>query len=151
MKKQIFTLALSVAVGAGLAAAAPLAQDQSAPDQSNGAPQTHQGWQGRRMNPDQQAQRLAKRLKLSDDQQNQVKSILADQMQQMQSIRQDTSLQPQDRRAKVQSLREDSSNKIRALLNDDQKKKYDDMQKRMHERMEQHRHGTGAPGGNANQ
>lgn len=143
MKKQIFTLALSVGIGAGLALATPMPQDQS---NQQGA--QHQGWGGHRqgMNPDERAQRLSKRLKLSDEQTGQVKLIFSDQMQQMQSIRQDTSLQPQDRRAKMQALRQDTDNKIRGVLNDDQKKKYDAMQQRMQERM-QHRRGQEGNGG----
>ena len=148
MKKQICTFALSVAVGVGLAAAAPMPQDQGS---DQGA--QHQNWnRGRRqMNPDQRAQRLSKRLKLSDEQTGQVKSILSDQMQQMQGIRQDTSLQPQDRRAKMQSLRQDTDNKIRAVLNDDQKKKYDAMQQKMQERMQQRRHQDSNGGAAGNQ
>jgi hypothetical protein len=146
MKKQMFTLALSVAVGVGLAAAAPMPQDQG---NEQGA--QHQGWGGHRqmMSPDERAQRLSKRLKLSDEQTGQVKSIYSDQMQQMQSIRQDTSLQPQDRRAKMQSLRQDTDNKVRGVLNDDQKKKYDAMQQKMQERI-QHRHSqdNSSAGGN---
>ena len=149
MTKQIFTLALSTVVRIGLAAAAPAPQDQS-----NGSAEAHQGWQRRQMNPDKQVQRLSKHLNLSDDQKNQIKPILTDRMQQMQSIRQDTSLQPQDRRAKMHSVRDDADNKIRAVLNDDQKKKYDDMQQKMRERMQQHqqeRQQNGQSGGSGTQ
>jgi hypothetical protein len=152
MKKQIFTLALSVAVGVGLAAAAPMPQDQGN-SQGNEQGAQHQGWGGHRqaMNPDERAQRLSKRLKLSDEQTGQVKSILSDRVQQMQSIRQDTSLQPQDRRAKMQSLRQDTDNKIRGVLNDNQKKKYDAMEQQMQQRMQHRRTQEGNGGGGNNQ
>lgn len=146
INKQIFTLALSAVVGVGLAVAGPAPQDQS------NAP-AHRSWQGHQMDPDQQVQRLSKRLKLSDEQKSQIKPILTDQMQQMQNIRQDTSLQPEDRRTKMRSVREDATNKIKAVLNDDQKKKYDDMQQQMRDRMQQRRQEheqNGQSGGNSN-
>lgn len=131
MKRQFCSLALAAIFGLGGAAAAPLAQDQSAPS-------GHQ--EGRRApDPDRQTKMLAKRLNLSSDQESQVKSILTDRAQKMQSIFSDNSLSQQDRREKMRAVREDSDQKIRALLNDSQKQTYDQMQQEMRERQQNRR------------
>jgi Spy/CpxP family protein refolding chaperone len=80
------------------------------------------------MSPDEELQKLDKALKLTDDQKNQIKPILEDRQQKVQSLRSDTSVSGQDRWGKMRSIREESNSKIRNLLNDDQKKKFDEMQ-----------------------
>jgi hypothetical protein len=97
------------------------------------------------MTPDEELQRLDKALKLTDDQKNQIKPILEDRQQKMQSLRSDTSLSQEDRRSKMRSTFEDSNGKIRGVLNDDQKKKFDEMQQ--HGRGHMGGHG---PGGGSN-
>jgi hypothetical protein len=98
------------------------------------------------MSPDEELQRLDKALKLNDDQKGQIKPILEDRQQKMQSLRSDTSLSQQDRWSKMRSIREDSNGKIRSVLNDDQKKKFDEMD----QHGGRHMHGQG-PGGGPNQ
>jgi Spy/CpxP family protein refolding chaperone len=139
MRKQIFSLALSTIFGLGMAMAAPQnaapapqSQDQSA------APQNGR-WAGRHeADPNKEVQRMTKKLNLTSAQQDQILPILTSRQQQMESIRSDNSLSAQDRRAKFRAVREDSDTKIRAVLNDDQKSKYDQMQKQMHERHSEH-------------
>jgi periplasmic protein CpxP/Spy len=136
MNKQILTLAFSTVFGIGIAAAAPVPQDQQAPPA-----------QGRRVpqSPEQQAAQLGKRLNLSDDQVNQIKPILADQSTKMQALRQDQSSSREDRMAKMKSIREDTDTKIKALLTDDQKAQYDKWQEEQRARMMERRQSGGAP------
>lgn len=88
------------------------------------------------MSVDDRVKMLADRLNLSDDQQSKVKSILTDSQKQQQSIRDDSSLSEDDRRSKMRGLRESTNSKIREVLNDDQKKKFDEMQQQMRGRGE---------------
>jgi hypothetical protein len=89
----------------------------------------HMG-QRHRMSPDEELQRLDKRLNLTDEQKKQIKPILEDRQQKMESLRSDSSLSEEDRRSNMRSTFEESNGKIRNLLNDDQKKKFDEMQQR---------------------
>lgn len=139
MRKQIFTLALSTLFGLGVLAAAP--QDQN---QSNTAP-TQESGRRHQADPKHEANRLAKRLNLTDDQKNQIVPILTERQQQMKSIHEDSSLSPQDRRAKMRSVFEDSDTKIKAVLNDQQKQKYEEIQQSRRDRMQQHREQGPAP------
>jgi len=104
------------------------AQDQNPSASNESAPNAQAVPMHRRApDPEREAQRLGKKLNLSQDQVAQLQPILADRNQQMQSLRGDTSLSQQDRRAKFQSIRQDSNNKIEALLNDQQKQQYEQM------------------------
>ena len=82
MKKQIFTFAVSTIVGAGLALAAPQTQDQSTAPQTQdqqAAPENSQAGHGhRQMDPQRQVKMLTKRLNLTADQQNQIRSMLSE-------------------------------------------------------------------------
>jgi len=147
MKKQVRYLALSTLFGVGVALAMPQAQDQSSSAAPSAAAQTDQSQAHRAADPNQQIKRLTKRLNLSAEQQSQILPILTDRQQQMNNLRADNTLSPTDRREKFRSLRTDSDNKIRAILNDQQKKAYDEMQQRMHDRTRNRRQsaqGTGA-------
>jgi periplasmic protein CpxP/Spy len=87
---------------------------------------------------DEQVQHMTQTLNLTSDQQSQIKSILTNERQQMEALHNDTSTAQQDKMEKFHTLREENSTKIRDVLNDDQKKKYDAMQKE---------HGKGMRGG----
>jgi protein CpxP len=147
MRKQIFSLALSTIFGLGVAMAAPQATTPAPSQDQSAAPQNGH-WAGRHeADPNKQVQRMAKKLNLTADQQNQILPILTSRQQQMESIRNDNSLSQQDRRAKFRAVREDSDTKIRAVLNDDQKKTYDQMQQQMRERHQGHEQNNGTGGG----
>jgi Spy/CpxP family protein refolding chaperone len=90
-----------------------------------------------------QVKNLTEKLSLTDDQQAKVKTILEDTRSQMMKVMQDDSISREDKMAKGRSLREASNGKIRDLLTDDQKKKFDDMQKEAQERMRQRQQGGG--------
>ena len=90
-------------------------------------------------------QMMTKRLNLTPDQVTQVKTIQSDNETQMQAIHSDSSLQPADRRSKMMDLRKAENDKVRAVLNDDQKAKYDAMEAKRHDRMQNGHGGQDAP------
>ncbi len=133
MKKQIFSITLSTLFGLGAAMAAPQTQEQAPPPPNTQSAGPH------KPDPSRQVQMLAKRLNLSEDQQNQILPILTDRQQQIENIRSDSSLSPKDRHAKMRAVREDSEAKIKSVLTDTQKQTYDAMLQHMRDRAQQHR------------
>ena len=100
--------------------------------------------QGRRMpSIEDQLKNLTEKLTLTDDQQAKVKTILEDTRSQMTKIMQDQDMSREDKMAKGRSIREAGNTKIREVLTDEQKKKFDDLQKEMQERMRQRQQGGG--------
>ena len=75
----------------------------------------------------------------------QVKAIDASEHDQMRALHQDTTTAPADKRAKMMAIHQDSTTKVRALLTDDQKTKFDAMQAKMKDRLEEHQGEQGAP------
>lgn len=142
MTKQ--SLLVLVAAGA-LSIAAPFAaaQDAPPPDQQSQTSQEHGGWHHGPMDPAARTKALAKHLNLTADQQSKVQDALQSQQSQMESLRQDTSLSQQDRRAKMMDIHKNTDSQIRALLDSNQQKKWDEMQAKREQRMENHHHGTG--------
>lgn len=70
---------------------------------------------------------LTAKLSLTDDQQAKIRAVLEDEQQQLQA--KDNSLSPQDRTSRLNRIRVSTKNKIRDLLDDDQKYKFDQMEK----------------------
>lgn len=131
---------------AGLVYAVPsaIAQDAGSNDQQT-APSNPPAEHGRghgHMDPAQHAAMLAKRLKLSSDQQTKVEDIFKSEQSQMESLRSDTSVAQQDRRSKMMDIHKSTSDQVRAVLNPDQQKQWDEMQSRREEHMQMHQ---GAP------
>jgi len=113
---------------------------QATPDASEGM----QGHGHGQFDPSKRAAMLAKRLNLSSDQQTKVEEILKSEQSQMQSLRSDSSVSQDDRRSKRMDIHKSSNDQIRGLLNEDQQKKWDEMQTRM---MQGHHRGGAAAGG----
>ena len=134
MKKTVISLVVSSLVG--LAGSLAIAQEQmpASPAQSNGPAQNQPA--PHVVDPNVQAQHMAKRLKLTSDRQSQVLRVLMAQRDLVKSVRDDSSLSHQDRHAKMQSIRADSESKIRALLTDDQKATFDLMQQQRRDRQQ---------------
>ena len=112
-------------------------ENQSSGQQPNAAGRPERrggGW----ANPAEQTQKLTKELNLSSDQQTKVQSILEDQQKQMQALRQDTSAAPEERRAKFMDLHKNTMSQIRGVLNEDQQKKFDEMQQKREQEMGGH-------------
>jgi septal ring factor EnvC (AmiA/AmiB activator) len=87
---------------------------------------------------DQQLKHLTKALKLRDDQQTKVRSVLEEQQKQMEQIRSDASLSRDDRFSKMKEIHESSNTQIKTALDDDQQKKFDEIQQKRQEHMHGH-------------
>lgn len=99
------------------------------------------------MDPSKHAAMLGKRLNLSPDQQSKVEEIFKSEQSQMQSLHADSSVSQEDRHSKMMEIHKSSNDQIRALLNDDQQKKWDEMQSKQQEWMQGHHHGGQGSGG----
>jgi Spy/CpxP family protein refolding chaperone len=96
-------------------------------------------------NPEEQVKRLTKELKLSADQQTQMKQIFADQEKNRDQERESMqNLSPEERRAHFEETRQQVDAKIESILTDAQKQKFTQMRAKM----KQHRMGPppGEPG-----
>jgi protein CpxP len=78
---------------------------------------------------------LTTRLKLTPDQQEKIKPILADRDTQMTALRGDQSASQDDRRAKMMKIRTDTNDKINAVLTPDQQAEFKKMNDEMAARM----------------
>lgn len=116
---------------------------QNPPAQGGGDGQGHGARRGM-PSVDDQLKNLTERLSLTSDQQAKIKPILEDTHAQMAKITQDDSASREDKMSRMRSLHETASGKVREVLTDDQKKKFDDMQKEMQDHMRQ-RQGGDAP------
>ncbi|MFZ0760990.1 MAG: hypothetical protein WAM69_13665 [Candidatus Sulfotelmatobacter sp.] len=133
---------LLVLVAAGLVAiTAPFAagQDSSPNDQQSSPPQ-YNGHHHRAPDPARRTAELTKQLNLTSDQQTKVQAALESERSQMESLHQDTSLSRDDRRAKMTEIRKTTDDQIRGLLDSTQQKKWDEMQAKREQWM-QNRHG----------
>jgi protein CpxP len=108
---------------------------QAAQAQGNGR------WHHGPPDPAMRTQELTKKLKLTADQQTKIQAILETERSQMESLRQDTSSSQQDRHAKMMDIHQTSDGQIRTLLDSTQQKKWDAMQAKREQRMEDHRGG----------
>ena len=142
MKRSISILALSALLGVAAAIGAP--QEASAPAQQDKTAQGTHANRGRQHDPQQQVQRLAKRLQLTSEQQTQLLPILAQRAEQAKAIRNDTTLAVTDRRSKLRGLRQESEAQIKNVLTDTQKQQYDAMVQQRRSHMKRHEAGTGS-------
>jgi protein CpxP len=153
MKKQqmnqgMFRAAAVLLCAGGLMVSSAMAQQQDAPpppqdgQQQGPPPMGPGGMGGRGMNPERRMEMLQKHLGLSTDQATQMRAIFEMERGKMEGVRANTSLAPQDRRAQMMEIHQDSDAKVHALLTADQKTKYDEMQARQRERMQEHRRGA---------
>ncbi len=124
------------------------AQDSSSNDQQSPPAQGARGHRGM-PDPAQRAQELTKQLNLTSDQQAKVQDILTSERSQMQSLRQDTSQSQQDRHSKMMDVHKTSDTQIRALLDSTQQKKWDEIQAKREQWMQNGRHGP--PGAGSDQ
>jgi protein CpxP len=148
----MFKQSLLVLVAAGVISIAPQfagAQDNPSNDQqtapAQGSGMHHRGMQ----DPAQRTQELTRKLKLTSDQQTKVMDIFQAAHSQMESLHQDSSLSQEDRRAKMMDIRKGADSQIRAVLDSTQQKKWDEMQARREQHMENHRGGSPDAGSSA--
>ena len=136
---------LLILATAGLISIAPFAtaQDNPSNNQPSAPAQEHGRWHGHE-DPAQRTAELTKKLKLTSDQQTKVQDALQSEHSQMESLHQDSSLSQQDRHTKMMEIHKSTDGQIRGLLDADQQKKWDEMQARREQRM-QNREGGSAP------
>ncbi|HZR55232.1 MAG TPA: hypothetical protein VFA74_00040 [Terriglobales bacterium] len=139
-KSFITATALAVAITGGIYVTGASAQGAPSQDSQTQAPPNGGGHWGHHKRPsvDQQVKHLTKALKLNDDQQGKVRSALEDQHKQMEQLRSDSSLSRNDRFSKMKEIHESTDTQIKSVLNDDQQKKFDEIQQRQQERMREH-------------
>ena len=131
---------LAIAPAMALQCAPPAAPQGDA----QGPPPGGRGGRGG-MNPERRLEMMQKELSLTADQTTAIKAVFEDERTKMEAARSaDASLSPEDRRAKMMAMRQDENTKIEAVLTSDQKTKYEAMQARQRERME-NRQGGGPP------
>jgi periplasmic protein CpxP/Spy len=139
-----FLIALAAAALLYMATPRAVAQETGSSQQGARSAVEH-GHAHDHMDPTERAAMLAKKLKLNSDQLSKVEDILKSEQSQMESLRSDTSLSREDRHSKMMDIHKSSYDQIRGFLDPDQQKKWDEMQSKREERMQDHRHGQ-APG-----
>jgi Spy/CpxP family protein refolding chaperone len=72
------------------------------------------------MSPEQRMKMLTQQLKLTNDQQQNIKLILEDESNQMESLRSNTSLTQQERRSKMQEIRQNTKAQMNSILTQEQ-------------------------------
>jgi Spy/CpxP family protein refolding chaperone len=132
---------LSLVAAGAISIAVPFAAAQDSPsaDQPSQHAQEHAGWHHGPQDPTERTKELTKQLKLTPDQQTKVQEIFQSSHSQMESLHQDSSGSPQDRRAKMMEIRKTTDAQVRELLDSNQQKKWDEMQAKREQRM-QNRH-----------
>lgn len=96
---------------------------------------------------DEQVRNLTEKLTLNADQQAKIRAILQEQQQQTQEAVGGNTLSREDKRSNVRRIGVTTSSRIRELLNDDQKVKFDQMEKERQDHMHasQEASGQGSP------
>lgn len=137
----------AVMLGGLCLAGAAIAQQEAPPPPPAAGEQGPPPPRGR--GPEQRIEMMQKELNLTPEQTAKVRSIFAEDRDKMMAIRNDSSLAQEDRRDKMMKLQHEQNEKIKAVLDDAQKPKFDAMQARMRERMQERREGGAppAPGG----
>jgi periplasmic protein CpxP/Spy len=109
-------------------------------DQQAPPPSQENGMRHHSFDPAHRTQELTRHLGLTSDQQPKVLAALQSEHSQMESLHQDSSLSQPDRHAKMMEIHKSTNDQIRAVLDPGQQKKWDEMQAR-HEQQMQNRRG----------
>jgi protein CpxP len=139
MEKRMMRTAAVALCALGLSAGMAMAQDAPPPPPQQGGQTQGPPPGGRGGNPERRLEMLQKRLNLTDDQTTQMKAIMGDERSKTEALRSNTALTPQDRRTQMMAIHQDGETKIHALLTPEQKTKYDDLEAKQRERMEERR------------
>jgi len=149
--KRMRTLGVLVC-GAALAVVPALAQQDAAPppppqgDMQGPPPGGHGGPGGRGgMNPERRLEMMQKQLSLTADQTAQIKGIFDEGKGKMEELHANTALSEDDKRSKMMEMHKQENEKIKAVLTPDQKTKYEAMEAKQRERMQEHRQGGDGP------
>jgi Spy/CpxP family protein refolding chaperone len=146
MLKQflLFVVAASlISIAAPFAAAQNQDQDKDSQNNAQQPPPSQDNDRPRHGPPDpaRRTEELTRQLRLTSDQQPKVLEALQSQRSQMESLRQDASLSGPNRRAKMMEIHRSTNEQIRSILDPNQQKKWDEMQARREQRMQDHRQG----------
>lgn len=77
--------------------------------------------------PQRQANRLARRLKLDPQQAAAIEPILQKRTQQLEQLRSDSALTPRERHSRLRAMNQDADGHLQALLTDSQRQQYRQM------------------------
>lgn len=132
---------------AALAAVPSLAQTDAPPPPPDGAQGPPAAAYGPpRGGPDHRAEMLQRQLDLTAEQTAQVKSLLEAEHARMEALHANSaSLSREDMRTQMMAIHQDGDTKLRALLTPEQVSKYNAMQARMREHMQERREDGEAP------
>lgn len=89
--------------------------------------------------PEEVVEKLDSKLSLSDDQKAKITPIIAERQQRMRAAAANQSGRRFKKAREMKSIYKDSDEKIKAVLTDEQKKKYDELEKQMREEMKERR------------
>ncbi len=121
------------------------AQDKSPGQPPSAQPNGASGeYGGRRHGPPDPAKRtqmLTQKLNLTPEQQTKVQSLFQSERTQMESVHQDSSLSQADRRGKMMEIHKSTDDQVRALLDATQQQKWDQMQAKREQWMQNHHPG----------
>jgi len=125
--KRILTGVLVAAMSLVVASAAMAQGDEQAVKEKTVKKKVKEYGAGEKMMPEPEVQlkRLAKGLKLTKEQQKQIRPMLKDEYAKLKDIRQDENLSPKQIQEKVEALREETVAKIQTVLTPEQKEKHD--------------------------
>jgi len=123
MKRLLLSAALAgTMIAAGIPTFAQTAtESQSTPSTTQQTQGKHWRHHGNRM------AHMAKKLNLSQDQQNQLKPIFQAQHEQAKAIRNDSSLTQDQKKEKFQALRQDTMAKMNSILTPEQQQQWQQM------------------------
>lgn len=134
MRNTVCSLALTGFLAIGLACTASAQNDTSGQTQTDQqtttTTTTSKHMHHHEMNADRDLARMTKHLKLTQDEQSQIKPILQNRDDQLNQLWQDSSMSKTDRQAKAKDIREDANSKITPILTPDQQQKFSSMQSR---------------------
>lgn len=112
----VFALAIGIALTGGARAQDSADQDAKAkPADTQHAPPS----------PEQQLERMTKRLQLTPDQVEKIGPLLENRHDALDSLRKDSSIKEADRQAQMQSITQDSEQRVEAVLTDTQRQQYE--------------------------
>lgn len=118
MKRTLITTALAIA----LASTGAIAQQTTQQPSSDAAAQQPAGLRGHHhaFDAHKAAQRMGKKLGLTDDQTAKLEPILGDSQQKMAALRANTSLTPDQRREQMKAIHKDTQSQLSSVLSPDQ-------------------------------
>jgi protein CpxP len=92
-----------------------------------------------RFSPEERVAQLSEDLELSPEQAEQIKQILTEQQEKFAELRGNFTGDRSEMRAAMREVREEFDKKIKEVLNDDQKRKYDQIQAERRQRFQRSR------------